>query len=86
MQSSGTTTSRALKMLMNSSGRATAASAAVLVLRSFLPLAAVLLIRFYVDRLTGSTDAGPVSAPGAVTLLIVAMALTLLAEIGRAHV
>jgi len=80
MQPSGTITSRALKMLMNSSGRATAASAAVLLLRSFLPLAAVLLIRFYVDRLTGSTDAGPVSAPGAVTLLIVAMALTLLAD------
>ena len=80
MQSSGTITSRALKILMNSSGRATAASAAVLVLRSFLPLVAVLLIRFYVDHITGSTEGAPVSAPGAVTGLIIAMALTLLAD------
>ena len=80
MQSSGRITSRALKILMSSSGRATTASVVVLVLRSFLPLLAVLLIRFFVDRLTGSTEGVPVSAPGTVTGLIVAMALTLLAD------
>jgi len=112
MKASDRVTSRALKVLLNSSGRETAVSVAVLVLRSVIPLVAVLLIRFYVDRLTGSSGgsalsgpgsgpvmapgggsvsalgadsvsalgAGSVSAPGAVAGLIIAMALTLLAD------
>ena len=88
MQSSGRITSRALKVLLNSSGRETAVSVTVLVIRSFLPLVGVLLIRFYVDRLTGSPGseplsapgAGPLSAPGTVAGLIIAMSLTLLVD------
>ena len=72
MRSSGRITSRALKVLLSSSGRETALSATVLVIRSFLPLVAVLLIRHYVDRLTGGVGgtalaepaAGPGLAPG----------------------
>ena len=88
MQTSGRITSRALKVLLNSSGRETAVSVTVLVIRSFLPLVGVLLIRFYVDRLTGSPGseplsapgAGPLSAPGTVAGLIIAMSLTLLVD------
>lgn len=88
MQSHDRIISRALRMLWNSSGRETAASITVQVLRSFLPLVAVLLIRFYVDRLTGGTGSEPPSATGAGSLpalntvmgLIIAMAVTLLAD------
>lgn len=72
--------SRALTMLMKSSGKETAVSLMILTVRSFLPLAGVLLIRYYVDRITGITAGGELPVLSAVTGLIAAMAVTLLAD------
>jgi len=72
--------SRALGLLTKSSGKETAFSLVILTVRSFLPLAGVLLIRYYVDRITGVTDGSDVPVFSAVTGLIAAMAATLLAD------
>ena len=72
--------SRSLGMLMKSSGKETAFSLVILTVRSFLPLVGVLLIRYYVDRITGITAGGELPVLSAVTGLIAAMAATLLAD------
>ncbi len=72
--------SRALGLLMKSSGKETAVSLMILTVRSFLPLVGVLLIRYYVDRITGVTDGSDLPVLNAVTGLIAAMAATLLAD------
>jgi len=72
--------SRSLRMLMKSSGKETAVSFLILTVRSFLPLVGVLLIRYYVDRITGVTAGGELTVISAVTGLIAAMAATLLAD------
>jgi ATP-binding cassette subfamily B protein len=72
--------SRALGLLMESSGKETAVSLIILTVRSLLPLVGVLLIRYYVDRITGITGGGDVPVVSAVTGLIAAMAATLLAD------
>ncbi len=72
--------SRALRILMESSGKETVVSLMILIVRSFLPLAGVLLIRYYVERITGDTAGGELPMFSAVTGLIAAMAVTLLAD------
>jgi len=72
--------SRSLRMLGKSSGKETAVSLVILTVRSFLPLVGVLLIRYYVDRITGVTAGGELPVISAVTGLIAAMAATLLAD------
>jgi len=72
--------SRALRMLMKSSWKETAVSLMILTVRSFLPLVGVLLIRYYVDRITGVTDGSDLPVLNAMTGLIAAMAATLLAD------
>jgi ATP-binding cassette subfamily B protein len=72
--------SRALGLLMKSSGKETAVSLMILTVRSFLPLAGVLLIRHYVDRITGVTGGSDLPVLSGVTGLIAAMAATLLAD------
>jgi len=72
--------SRALTMLINSSRKETAVSLIILTVRSFLPLVGVLLIRYYVDRITGVSAGGEMPVLSAVTGLIAAMAVTLLAD------
>ena len=52
----------------------------ILTVRSLLPLAGVLLIRYYVDRITGAAGGGDLPVPGAVAGLIAAMAATLLTD------
>ncbi len=52
----------------------------ILTVRSFLPLVGVLLIRYYVDRITGVTGGAELPVLSAVTGLIAAMAATLLAD------
>ncbi len=72
--------SRALGLLMKSSGKETAASLIILTVRSLLPLAGVFLIRYYVDRITGVTGGSDLPVVSAVTGLIAGMAATLLAD------
>ncbi|MDF1559942.1 MAG: ABC transporter ATP-binding protein [Bacteroidales bacterium] len=72
--------SRSLRMLMKSSWKETAVSLIILTVRSFLPLVGVLLIRYYVDRITGVTAGGELPVISAVTGLIAAMAATLLVD------
>jgi ATP-binding cassette subfamily B protein len=72
--------SRALTMLIQSSGKETAVSLMILTVRSLLPLVGIFLIRYYVDRITGVSAGGELPVLSAVTGLIAAMALTLLAD------
>ncbi|MCI0522922.1 MAG: ABC transporter ATP-binding protein/permease, partial [Bacteroidales bacterium] len=72
--------SRALKILFNSSGSQTVNSALILVARSVIPLAAILLIRHYVDSIVGAGGEGLSSNLQPVTGLIAALALTFLAD------
>ena len=65
---------------MKSSGKETSVSFIILTVRSFLPLVGVLLIRYYVDRITGVTGGAELPVLSAVTGLIAAMAATLLAD------
>ena len=67
-------------MLIKSSGKETAVSLTILTVRSFLPLVGILLIRYYVDRITGVSAGGELPVLSAVTGLIAAMAVTLLAD------
>ena len=71
---------RALKLLTDSSRKETAVTVIILVVRSFLPLIALLLVRFYVDMITGAGSEAAASSLTTVTGLILAMALTLLAD------
>ncbi len=79
---------RALRLLAESSPKETAASSIILIVRSFIPLVALFLIRYFVDAITGAGgEAGVSSATAsspaglaALTWLIAAMALTMLAD------
>jgi len=73
-------TKRALKLLADSSRREMAISIIILVVRSFLPLIALFLIRYYVDMITDPVIEAVTPPFTAVTLLILAMAITLLAD------
>ncbi len=77
--------SRSLTILMKSSRTETAASLIILIVRSFLPLVALFLIRFFVDAITGTAGEAAVSSteassPAGFTWLILAMAMVLLAD------
>ena len=72
--------SRSLTILLTSSRRETVINLLILVIRSFLPLIAIFLIRYYVDRLTGDGGGGQGSTVSTITGLITAMALTLLGD------
>lgn len=71
---------RALRLLTESSGKETVASIIILIVRSFLPLVALFLIRNFVDTITGTAGEAAASSPAVFTWLILAMALTLLAD------
>ncbi|MGB8359262.1 MAG: hypothetical protein WCD55_11685 [Bacteroidales bacterium] len=74
------TIKRAVDILLDSSRKETIINLLILIIRSFLPLMAIFLIRYYVDRLTGGADGGQTSTAGSITGLIIAMALTLFAD------
>jgi ATP-binding cassette subfamily B protein len=74
------TITRALKILLFSSRKETILSLIILIIRSFIPLAALILIRYFVDRMAGGAGSGNELTLHAVTGLIAAMALTLLAD------
>ncbi len=74
------TIKRAVDILLDSSRKETIINLLILIIRSFLPLVAIFLIRYYVDRLTGGADGGQTSTAGSITGLIIAMALTLFAD------
>ena len=61
MPSRENTINRSLKILLTSSRRETIITIIILVIRSFLPLAAIFLLRHYVDILTGEAGSGPAS-------------------------
>jgi len=71
---------RALKILTDSSGKETVLSVIILTIRAFLPLVAVILLRYYVDRITGVAGEPGVSSLSGIIWLIAAMALALLAD------
>ncbi|MBE0677881.1 MAG: ABC transporter ATP-binding protein [Bacteroidales bacterium] len=76
---------RALKLLTESSMKETVTSLIILIVRSFLPLVALFLIRFFVDAITGTAGEAAVSSteassPAGFTWLILAMAMVLLAD------
>ncbi|MCK7538040.1 MAG: hypothetical protein MZV63_47310 [Marinilabiliales bacterium] len=54
---------RALKLLTDSSRKETAISIIILIVRSFLPLIALFLVRYYVDRITGADAEAAASSP-----------------------
>ncbi len=60
MPSRESTINRSLKILLTSSRRETIITMIILVIRSFLPLAAIFLLRHYIDILTGEAGSGPV--------------------------
>jgi ATP-binding cassette subfamily B protein len=80
MQSHKKTIWRVLRLLSDSSGKETVASVIILTIRAFLPLVAVILLRYYVDRITGSQGVPGVSSVAGIAWLIGAMALALLAD------
>ena len=71
---------RALRLLTESSLKETVMSLIILIVRAFIPLIALLLIRHFVDTLTGTGGEAVASSPADFTLLIIAMSLTLLAD------
>lgn len=76
----GKTLTRSLKILLLSSRKETILNLLILVIRSFIPLVALMLIRYYVDRIAGGTGSGTGLQVSAVTGLVIAMAVTLLAD------
>ena len=80
MHSRQKTITRALRLLTDSSRKETAISVIILIVRSFLPLVALLLVRHYVDMITGAGGEAGATSLSAITGLIIAMALTLLAD------
>ena len=61
MPSREKTIKRAVKILLDSSRHETIISLLILIIRSFLPLIAIFLIRYYIDRLTGEQKADSLS-------------------------
>jgi ATP-binding cassette subfamily B protein len=80
MPSREKTITRSLKILLSSSRRETIINVMILIIRSFLPLVAIFLIRYYIDRLTGEAGGGQASQANVITGLITAIALTLLTD------
>ncbi len=80
MPSREKTIARSLTILLTSSRRETIINLAILIIRSFLPLLAIFLLRHYIDILTGEAGSGQVPQTSAITGLIAAVALTLLAD------
>ena len=80
MPSREKTINRSLKILLSSSRRETIISLMILIIRSFLPLAAIFLLKHYIDILTGEAGSGSVSQIHAITGLILAVAITLLID------
>jgi len=80
MRSRDKSPTRALKILLFSSRKETIFNLLILILRSFIPLAALILIKYFVDRITGEAGNNLTSPLNAVTGLVAAMALTLLAD------
>jgi ATP-binding cassette subfamily B protein len=74
------TINRSLKILLSSSRRESIISLMILIIRSFLPLAAIFLLKHYIDILTGEAGSGSVSQTHAITGLIMAVAITLLID------
>jgi ATP-binding cassette subfamily B protein len=74
------TIKRALKILLFSSRKETVLNLFILIVRSFIPLVALILIRYFVDGIAGEAGNGIASQVNAVTGLVMAMALTLLAD------
>ena len=68
---------RSFKILINSSRRETIINLLILIIRSFVPLIAVFLIRYFVDRLTGGAAGHQASPAISITGLVIAMALIL---------
>lgn len=58
---------RALKLLTDSSGKETAISVMILTVRSFLPLIAVFLLKYYVDKITGIAGEPGISSLAGIT-------------------
>lgn len=58
MQSKENTTRRFLKLLAESSGKESAVSATILVIRALLPLVAILLLKYFIDIVTGTVVPG----------------------------
>lgn len=69
-----------MKVLMLSSGKETVTSIIILIVRAFLPLIALFLIQHFVDALTGTGAGAADTSPAMFTWLILAMALTFLAD------
>lgn len=65
MQPGRNTIRRALGLLAESTAKETAISAIILIIRALLPLVAVLLLRYFVDQVTGA--AGPGAGAGTTT-------------------
>ncbi|HZM13780.1 MAG TPA: hypothetical protein VFB86_06365, partial [Bacteroidales bacterium] len=80
MPSREKTINRSLKILLSSSRRESIISLMILIIRSFLPLAAIFLLKHYIDILTGEAGSGSVSQTHAITGLILAVAITLLID------
>ena len=71
---------RTLILLTRSSARETVMSVIILTVRAFLPLVAVILLRYFVDMVTGESGDPAVSSVTGIIWIIVAMALALLAD------
>ncbi len=93
MQPERNTIRRALGLLAESSARETAISIIILIIRALLPLLAVLLLRYFVDQVTGAAGSGMAegtaseafsAAPGMETVSGIA-GLRLLPEPGISH-
>jgi ATP-binding cassette subfamily B protein len=80
MQSPPKTISRSVKILLESSRKETFINLMILIIRSFIPLVALLLIRYFVDRLAGEAGGIVPSQLNTIAGLVVAMALTLLTD------
>lgn len=80
MPSAERTIRRALKILADSSQKETIINLAVLVIRSLIPLAALFLIKYFIDKLTITAGSNVLPQPVSITGLVLAMAVTLLAD------
>jgi ATP-binding cassette subfamily B protein len=80
MQSAKNNTQRFVKLMKESSGKETAVNVIILIIKALLPLVGIILLRYFIDMITGAAVPVAETVSGTLLWLIAAMALALLAD------
>lgn len=69
-----------MKLMKESSGKETAVNVIILIIKALLPLVGIILLRYFIDMITGAAVPVAETVSGTLLWLIAAMALALLAD------